>query len=126
MWLNLVLDRLVNRYYRSQDQLWYDLDLISFCSTIYNGDEDDLTVNAQQMVEKLRKELKQYINHNNEKLLYRKPKLVNPDNQTPLFGFSGAANEDKVSNGVAGQSKTKTESKQVQFGVGGQSIKNHL
>ena len=67
----------------------------SFCSTIYNGDEDDLTLNAQQMVEKLRKELKQLINYNNEKLLKKKPKLVNPDNSTPIFGFSGPSNEEQ-------------------------------
>jgi len=94
MWLNLVLERLTNLYYRSQDQLWYDLDLISFCSTIYNGDEDELTVNAVNMVEKLRKELKQLINHNNEKMLFKKPKLVNPDNSTPMFGFSGLNKEE--------------------------------
>ena len=43
MWLNLIVERLQNRYYRSLDQLYFDLDSVTQCSTIYNGEEDDLT-----------------------------------------------------------------------------------
>jgi len=46
MWLNLILDRLTNKYYRSLDQLWFDLDSIIQCSVIYNGEEDELTDKA--------------------------------------------------------------------------------
>ena len=48
--------------------MWSDLDLIPYCSKIYNGDDDDceLTERAGTFVEKLRKELKQYISVNNE------------------------------------------------------------
>lgn len=47
MWLNLVLERLQNKYYRSLEQLHFDLDLIPQCSLIYNGNEDELTHKAQ-------------------------------------------------------------------------------
>jgi len=40
--------------------------LISHCSQIYNGEKDDVTVAAEVMIEKLRKELKNFINANNE------------------------------------------------------------
>jgi hypothetical protein len=32
--------------------------MITQCSVIYNGEEDDLTIKSQNMAEKLRKELK--------------------------------------------------------------------
>ena len=60
MWLNLVIERLQNKYYRSIEQLYADLDMIPQCSLIYNGGEDDLTHKAKLMVEKLKKEIKQY------------------------------------------------------------------
>jgi hypothetical protein len=47
-------------------------------------------------------------------LLVRKPKLVNADKQAPPLGFSGIANEDKVSenvSAVAGQNNSKPENK---------------
>ena len=83
------------------------------------------------MVEKLRKELKQLINYNNEKLLHKKPKLVNPDNSTPVFGFSAPGNEEKKEiDKISAEAKIKKNKdqigKQLKFGVGGESIKNHL
>lgn len=69
MWLQLIFNRIQNFYYRSQDQLWSELDLITHCSFVYNGKEDELTIKAQGVVEKIRKELKTHINSNNEKLI---------------------------------------------------------
>lgn len=66
MWLNLILERLRSSYYRSQDQLWYDFDLITYCSKTYNGPDDDVTCSAEAMVEKIRKDLRVYININKE------------------------------------------------------------
>ena len=58
MWLNLIIERLVNKYYRSMDQLYADLDSIHNCSVIYNGEEDDLTHKAKQMIDKFKKEIR--------------------------------------------------------------------
>jgi len=38
MYLNLILSRLENDYYRTQDQLFFDLDLISYNAIVYNGE----------------------------------------------------------------------------------------
>jgi len=46
MWLNLIIDRLTNKYYRSLDQLWFDMESITQCSVIYNGEDDELTVKS--------------------------------------------------------------------------------
>lgn len=82
MWLQLVFERVTKDFYRSQDQLWSDLDLIPASSSIYNGEDEDLTQKARGMVEKLRKELKVLINENKEKKL-QKPKDFKIDNLTP-------------------------------------------
>lgn len=90
MWLNLIMDRLRSNYYRSQDQLWYDFDLITFCSKTYNGPEDDVTASAEAMVEKIRKDLRVYINVNKEKGI--KPNILptqQKGNKTALgFGLN--------------------------------------
>ena len=101
MWLNLILERLQTKYYRSEDQMWSDLDLISFCSFIYNGDEE-LTQKARAFVEKLRKELKQYISYNKEKQLgNRKPNSIVASSNKPGIGLGFAhsdQNEDETNN----------------------------
>jgi len=61
MWLNLIIDRLTNKYYRSLDQLWYDMESITQCSIIYNGEDDELTVKSQKMVESLRKDMRYHL-----------------------------------------------------------------
>jgi hypothetical protein len=66
MWLQLILDRLKARYYRSHDQLWFDFDLIIHCSKTYNGQNDELTNTAEMIVDKIRKDLRTYINTNHE------------------------------------------------------------
>jgi hypothetical protein len=40
------------------DQLYADLDSIHNCSVIYNGEEDDLTHKAKQMIDKFKKEIR--------------------------------------------------------------------
>lgn len=57
MWLNLILERLKSKYYRSEEQMWADMDLIPHCSEVYNG-EEELTLKARSFVDKLKKELK--------------------------------------------------------------------
>ena len=47
--------------------MWHDLDMISHCSFIYNGEFDELTLKANSVVEKLRSVMKAQINTNNEK-----------------------------------------------------------
>ena len=46
--------------------MWYDFDLIIHCSKTYNGLDDELTQTAESMVEKIRKELRMFINTNHE------------------------------------------------------------
>jgi hypothetical protein len=88
MWLNLILDRLRAGYYRSQDQFWYDIDLIILCSKTYNGPEDDLTDHAEGMVEKIRKDLRSYINVNKEGFQTRvKPYTFQGNNSSHGFGI---------------------------------------
>jgi hypothetical protein len=62
MWLSLIQRRLLNSYYRHIDQLYYDLDLISFNSRLYNGEDHMLTVNAKKIVEALKRNIKAAIN----------------------------------------------------------------
>jgi hypothetical protein len=59
--------------------MWSDMDLITHCSKVYNG-EEELTQKARSFVEKLRKELKQYISYNKEKNLGRKKQSSIVDN----------------------------------------------
>jgi hypothetical protein len=84
MWLNLIIDRLTNRYYRSLDQLWFDMESITQCSVIYNGEEDELTVKSQKMVENLRKEMRYHITDNSTKV----NKKIIHDVDQPVLGFS--------------------------------------
>lgn len=90
MWLQLIFNRIKNFYYRSQDQLWFDLDLISHCSMIYNGEDDELTMQARSTVEKIRKELKNQINSNQERLIQNKKgkKFQISNVHSNHFGFS--------------------------------------
>ena len=86
MWLNLILERLQGKHYRSQDQLWADLDLITHCSTTYNGEGEELTAKASAFVEKLRKELRQFVSFKKEKRYQKKQPPPNPD--APDLGFT--------------------------------------
>jgi len=43
MYFTLITERLTNHYYRSVDQVIYDLDLIVSNSAIYNSDEHEIT-----------------------------------------------------------------------------------
>ena len=84
MWLNLIIDRLTNRYYRSLDQLWFDMESITQCSVIYNGEDDELTVKSQKMVENLRKEMKYHITDTSTKV----NKKIIHDVEQLVLGFS--------------------------------------
>jgi hypothetical protein len=90
MWLQLILERLRTRYYRSQDQLWFDFDLIIHCSKTYNGQEDELTQTAEAMVDKIRKELRMFINCNHEtksKTIARPCIIAKGKKTGPQLGF---------------------------------------
>jgi len=108
MWLQLVFERIQNNYYRSQDQLWFDLDLIPYCSNIYNGPEDLLTLRAKNMVEKVRKELKLHINTNNERASI-KNKSKNRGTAGLMIGENGSIND-------FGFGKEKSASALTKFG----------
>ena len=58
-YLDLVLERLRSSYYRGREAFFGDLTQIVTASEIYNGEEDELTVKAKSLIEKLKKELKQ-------------------------------------------------------------------
>ena len=113
MWLQLIFERIKNSYYRSQDQLWFELDLIAYCSNIYNGPEDELTLKAKNMVEKVRKELKMHINSNKERVLKPRNKVL------PVVADLGLSN---------GGSKPPSRVKfgQVTLGEGGVNFKQAL
>lgn len=58
-YLDLVVERLRNSYYRSREAFFSDLTQIVTASEVYNGDDDELTAKAKALIEKLKKELKQ-------------------------------------------------------------------
>lgn len=94
MWLQLILDRLKARFYRSHDQLWFDFDLIVHCSKTYNGQNEDLTCAAEAIVEKIRKELRTYINTNYEtkqKMTQKSFQISKDKKAGPSLGFDEAS-----------------------------------
>lgn len=60
-YLDLVVERLRNSYYRSREAFFSDLTQIVTASEVYNGDDDELTAKAKTLIEKLKKELKQML-----------------------------------------------------------------
>mmetsp|Transcript_31926 Transcript_31926/g.23077 ORF Transcript_31926/g.23077 Transcript_31926/m.23077 type:complete len:99 (-) Transcript_31926:1129-1425(-) len=54
MYLDLIVSRLQNRYYRSQEQLFFDLDLISYNAITYNGKGHDIADQAMATCEMIR------------------------------------------------------------------------
>ena len=54
-----MLERLRSNYYRGRESFFGDLTQIVTASEIYNGEEEELTVKAKSLIEKLKKELKQ-------------------------------------------------------------------
>lgn len=58
-------------------------------------------------------------------MLQKKPKLVNTDNSTPIFGFSGPVIEEQKEQTEIKKIKDKIPN-QLKFGDGGETIKNHL
>ncbi|CDW76602.1 UNKNOWN [Stylonychia lemnae] len=61
MYISLVLERLLNKYYRTQEQLFNDLELISFNARIYNGEDNPLFKDAKKMVEGIKSEIRKSI-----------------------------------------------------------------
>lgn len=54
------MDRIKNGYYRTQDSLYHDVDLISYNAKIYNGEDHEITTMAMEVCEKLRINLKKW------------------------------------------------------------------
>lgn len=69
MYFNLIKERINNCYYRSQEQLLSDIDLISYNAVIYNGANHDISVNAKELCEIIRVKLKQAMFTKSETLL---------------------------------------------------------
>lgn len=89
MWLQLIYARITNDFYRTQDQMWFDFDLITHCCETYNGPEHELTFKCTQMVEKIRKELKAHINCNQEKRLQKSKQFeIGNKGKVDNFGFA--------------------------------------
>ena len=42
--------------------MFFDIDLISYNALIYNGDQEQITIDARKLMEKLRMELRKRIN----------------------------------------------------------------
>jgi len=64
--------------------------MITFCSFIYNGEDDALTNKAKKFVEKCRNQLKTQINCNKEKNIqqFKTKQFTISNSKTNLFGFS--------------------------------------
>ena len=62
MYFDLILNRLVKNYYRHQDHLFFDLDLITFNAKTYNGEDNAIYKDAKKLVEHIRMELRKQIN----------------------------------------------------------------
>lgn len=136
MWLQLILDRLKSRYYRSHDQLWFDFDLIIHCSMTYNGVGEDLTVAAEALVDKIRKELRNYINTNHEtktRSAYQQPLSINKEKKGgPQLGFDeGVVSQNNTISLPLDDDLPKRKTKarfgqNAAIGNGGASVKDML
>ena len=129
MWLNLILERLRNGYYRSQDQFWYDMDLIILCSKTYNGPDDDMTDHAEGMVDRIRKDLRAYINVNKEgeQTKVKPYTFKGLQNNSLGFGLTSAdASKQNSNQKGSGKNSTKISELLNPLGIGGNSIKDHL
>ena len=62
MYFDLILNRLFKNYYRHQDHLFFDLDLITFNAKTYNGEDNAIYKDAKKLVEHIRMELRKQIN----------------------------------------------------------------
>jgi len=71
MFFRLIRERLESGYYRSQEQLLSDIDLISYNAKIYNGEEHDIAMSAVELCELIRVTLKRHMNTRSETLLAR-------------------------------------------------------
>ena len=47
--------------------MFSDLDMISYNSKIYNGEKDQLSIDASKLMEKLRCELKKHVNSSGDR-----------------------------------------------------------
>ena len=59
MYFSLIKERIENGYYRSQEALLSDIDLVSYNAKIYNGEEHDIAQSAKELCERVRVKLKQ-------------------------------------------------------------------
>jgi len=59
MYFNLIKSRIENGFYRSQEALFSDIDLISYNAMVYNGEQHDITLSSKELCEKIRLRLKQ-------------------------------------------------------------------
>ena len=67
MWLNLILERIRSQYYRNVQHFFFEFDQITNCSYIYNGNDNEISFTAKNIITKLKKEMKNYINENSVK-----------------------------------------------------------
>lgn len=51
MYLDLAVERLRGRFYRNHEELFNELDLISYNARIYNGDDHEYARSSRKMVE---------------------------------------------------------------------------
>ena len=58
MYFSLIKERIENGYYRSQEALFSDIDLISYNAKIYNGEEHDIAQSAKELCERVRVKLR--------------------------------------------------------------------
>lgn len=67
MYFNLILSRLTHNFYRNQNHLFFDLDMIVYNALLYNGDDSPFYKDAKKLVEYVRIDLRKNLNSSREK-----------------------------------------------------------
>lgn len=99
-YLDLVLERLRNSYYRSREAFFGDLTQIVTASEIYNGDDDELTAKAKTLIDKLKKELRQLLDQKSKPKTPPRESISRQARVVPTERKVVSVNEETTSEGV--------------------------
>ena len=69
MWLDLIYQRLQNKFYRSNRQMLADLNLIAVNAAAYNGEKHEVALDAKELVRRIKSELHKLIDVNGDKMV---------------------------------------------------------
>ena len=58
MFIELILERIINDYYRSVKAILADFDQIGLNARIYNGEDHPLTIDAKKLIEQIKRQIR--------------------------------------------------------------------